>query len=101
MADGQKKGLAIASLILGILSMVMFGILSAIPGIITGHMARSRASKDPVNYGGAGMALAGLILSYLAILISVGFFFWIMNNPEFAQMMQDMQSGAIAPPAAE
>ena len=61
MEDKQKNGLAIVSLVLGILSLFVFGLLTAIPGIITGHMARSKAKKDPNLYGGGNIALIGLI----------------------------------------
>ncbi len=71
-ANGVYKNntLAIISLVLGILS-IMFYFLTAIPGIITGHMARSKANRMPEQYEGKGMALAGLILSYIMLLISI------------------------------
>jgi len=64
----QQNGLSIASLVLGIMSFVcFFGILTGIPAIITGHIARGRARRHPMTYGGAGMALAGLILGYVSL----------------------------------
>lgn len=70
--SGQKKnGLAIASLILGILSLVLTGILTAIPGVITGHMARSRIRNFPESYTGGGMAMFGLVLNYLVLILSI------------------------------
>ncbi len=95
MANSQKNGLAIVSLILGILSLFLFGFLTAIPGIITGHMARSRAKKDPVTYGGSGIALAGLILSYLAIIASIALIWFVMSNPDFMESIMQMQQQAI------
>lgn len=62
-----KTGLSTTSLVLGILSLVCFLIFTGIPAIITGHIARSRAKKQPDVYGGSGLALAGLILGYLSI----------------------------------
>jgi hypothetical protein len=62
-----KTGLSTTSLVLGILSMACFLMLTGIPAIITGHIARSRAKKQPDVYGGSGLALAGLILGYLSI----------------------------------
>jgi hypothetical protein len=70
-ASGEQQGLAIASLVLGILSLVCFGLLTGIPAIICGHLARGRARRSPTQYGGAGMAIAGLILGYLSIVISL------------------------------
>jgi hypothetical protein len=66
-----KTGLSTASLVLGILSMVCFLMLTGIPAIITGHIARSRAKRQPDVYGGSGMALAGLILGYLSIPLTI------------------------------
>jgi hypothetical protein len=59
--------LSITSLVLGILSMVCLSVFAGIPAIITGHMARGRAKREPERYGGAGMALGGLILGYLSV----------------------------------
>jgi len=93
MADSRKKGLAIFSLVLGILSLIVLGFLAAIPGIITGHMARSKARNNPAVFGGEGIALAGLILSYLGLIASIATAWYIMNNPEFLEAMQSMQQG--------
>jgi hypothetical protein len=64
-----KEGLATASLILGLLSFVCL-IFAGIPAVICGHVARSRAKDSPQAYGGAGMALAGLIMGYIGIALS-------------------------------
>ena len=58
------NSLAVASLLLGILSLFPpFGILA----VIFGHVARSQIRKSAGRQKGAGMALAGLILGYLAL----------------------------------
>ena len=61
---GQVRtcGLAIASLILSILSLFTV-FLTCIPAIICGHIAIQKIKKDPTIKGG-GMALAGLIIGY-------------------------------------
>ncbi|HPY30091.1 MAG TPA: DUF4190 domain-containing protein [Verrucomicrobiota bacterium] len=68
-----RAGLAITSLVLGILSLVILfvGFLAGIPAIICGHMARSRARRAPAQYGGAGLALAGLIMGYVSLAFSL------------------------------
>jgi type IV pilus assembly protein PilA len=75
-AEVQKKGLAIFSLVLGIISFFTFGLLGvgAIAGIILAAIAMSRAKREPWKYGGRGMAIAGLVLSItsLATVIPVG-----------------------------
>jgi hypothetical protein len=79
MNDGQQpvsappgqtqNGLSVASLVLGILSLVGCLFLTGIPAIITGHIAHARAKREPQRYGGAGMALAGLIMGYTGTLL--------------------------------
>lgn len=66
-----QSGLAITSLVLGILSLVCLGFLAGIPAIICGHKARSRARRAPAQYGGAGMALAGLIMGYVSLVATL------------------------------
>jgi hypothetical protein len=63
----QQKGLAITSLVLGLLSLTCFSFLTGIPAIICGHLARARARRSPEQYGGAGLALAGLITGYIGL----------------------------------
>lgn len=60
-----------ASLVLGILSYICCGIFSGIAAIVTGHMARGRIKASGGTETGAGLALAGLILGYLFIGLTV------------------------------
>ena len=62
-----QNGLSITSLVLGILSPVCLFFLTGIPAIVTGHIAFARAKRDPQRYGGANMALTGLILGYISL----------------------------------
>ena len=68
-----KKGLAIASLIIGILSLFTFGILGvgAITGIVLAVVALGKAKRNPYQYGGQGLATAGLVTSILSLVIIV------------------------------
>ncbi|MEE9302334.1 MAG: hypothetical protein V3U84_00980 [Thiotrichaceae bacterium] len=81
MTSYKKKGLARLSLFLGFISLfLMLGIITAFPGIITGHIARSRAINFPHQYGASRVAMMGLLMSYMSIvviivLISVGNYF--------------------------
>jgi len=67
--EGEKKGLAIFALTLGIISFLTFGLLGvgAITGIILSCIAMSRVKRDPWQYGGRGMAIAGLVLSIVSL----------------------------------
>jgi hypothetical protein len=66
---GQQNALAITSLVLGVLSLLCLPVLAGIPAIICGHLARGHARRLPGLYGGAGFALAGLIMGYLSLVI--------------------------------
>ena len=67
----RKTNLAIASMILGILSFICIGPLGAIPAVILGHISRSRAKSDPRYLDSKAMALAGLILGYSNIVLLI------------------------------
>lgn len=73
MPPAQSCGLATASLIMGILSLVLCGGVLALPAIICGHMARSRIRASRGTLGGDGMALAGLITGYVSLVFFVVF----------------------------
>jgi type II secretory pathway pseudopilin PulG len=66
-----KQGLSITSLVLGLLSVTCLGIFTGIPAIITGHIAHARAKREPSVHGGASLALAGLILGYFSIVLTL------------------------------
>lgn len=66
-APTRTNGLAIASLVLSLLGC--FGI-TAVAGVICGHLARRRIRADP-SQSGAGIALAGMILGYAGLLFSI------------------------------
>ncbi|MGH9853529.1 MAG: DUF4190 domain-containing protein [Blastocatellia bacterium] len=66
-----RKGLAIASLVLGIISIPTPGLLvvGAITAIALGVIALNRIKKEPATYGGKGMAIAGIITSVVSLLL--------------------------------
>jgi type IV pilus assembly protein PilA len=67
--EGPKKGLATAALVLGIIGFFTIGIIGvgAIVGIVLAIMALSRIKQDPWEYGGRGMAIAGLVLNIVSL----------------------------------
>jgi hypothetical protein len=69
-ATRRTNQLAIAALVCGI-AQVAFGFLTGIPAIVLGHIARRQIRETGED--GAGMALAGLILGYVGIVLSVIF----------------------------
>jgi hypothetical protein len=68
----KTSALAVWSLILGILSLLCFGIFAGIPAIICGHMGRAKIKQSQGKLIGGGMALAGLIMGYIgAVIVSI------------------------------
>lgn len=62
IAGGQNQTSAIVSLVLGILScLCCFSIITGPAAIIVGLKARSKAAANPNEFGGSGLALAGMI----------------------------------------
>lgn len=64
----RTNGLAIASLACGIAQFAA-GPLATIPAIVLGHMARSQIRRTGEQ--GAGLALAGLILGWGAVILGI------------------------------
>ena len=73
---------AIWSLILAVLSFTCGWLFAAIPAVICGHIARAKIRKSGVALGGRGIATAGLILGYIALVLG------IMGIPLLISMIQ-------------
>ncbi|MEV0164118.1 DUF4190 domain-containing protein [Nonomuraea fuscirosea] len=64
----STNGMAVASLVLGIIGLVACG-LTSIPGVILGHVALNRIKRTGEE--GSGMAVGGLVTSYITVAIWV------------------------------
>jgi hypothetical protein len=73
---------AIWSLVLAVLSFTCGWLLTAIPAVICGHIARSKIRKSGGTLGGKGIATAGLVLGYIALVLGV------MGIPLLVSMIQ-------------
>jgi hypothetical protein len=97
-------GLAIASLVLAIATVVI-GPFGYIPGIICGHLAKSRIRRNP-GLGGKGLATAGLGLGYgfvvATILILLAFLSIFFKAARRLQADTKFPTGLVTqqPPAA-
>lgn len=88
MSDIQKKtsGLAIASLVLGIISFCGGGVIfiPAILAIIFAAIAFTNIKKD-ANIGGHGLAIAGLVLGILSL---IGYLiYWVVASATILAML--------------
>lgn len=74
MTQGAKDamGIAITSLVFGILGLTCLGPIGGLVAVICGHVAMSRLSQTESTAGcGQGQALAGLIMGYIGIASAV------------------------------
>jgi len=75
----QDQTLPVISLILGVFGLVLICCYAGFPlgaaAIVTGYLGMNNANKDPMQYGGKGMAIAGIVLGAAGILVTLG---WII-----------------------
>ena len=64
----RTSGLAIWSLVLGILALLLAG-LTAIPAVICGHLALGKIKRSAGAQSGGGLAIAGLVTGYLGLMV--------------------------------
>lgn len=86
----QTSTLAVVSLVTGILGWTLLPLLGTLTAIITGHMARGEIRRMPDRLEGDGLAVAGLILGWVAVgfwvlglIVLFAFFgglFWLGNQ---------------------
>ena len=83
----QTSGMAIASMTLGIISMLFgwmcCGPVLSILAIILGHIAFSRISRQPQVLTGKGMAIAGFVTGYVSLvgglIVAAAFGVWALT----------------------
>ncbi|GGA72888.1 hypothetical protein GCM10011521_08770 [Arenimonas soli] len=71
MAPRQTSALAITSLVSGLLGWTFLPLVGSLVAIVTGHMARAEIQRSNGQIDGDGLAIAGLVLGWLVIAISV------------------------------
>jgi len=76
--EPKTSGFAVTGLVMGILSLLCFGPVFGILGIVFSGIARSRIQKSPESLIGGGMAAAGLSLSIIgtALWLALWLFWW-------------------------
>lgn len=65
----KSSGMAIASFIFGIASILIPILIPAIIAVVFGHLSRSEIDKSGGRLKGSGMALAGLIMGYASVVV--------------------------------
>ena len=70
-ATRQTSTLAVVSLIFGILGWILIPWIGSLVAIVTGHLARGEIRRSPGALDGDGMAIAGLVLGYAMLALSL------------------------------
>ena len=75
MPDGANKTLPIVSLVFGIVSLCCYiSPLTGLVALITGYLGMKNANTDPANFGGKGLAIAGMITGGIMFLVGLGYY---------------------------
>jgi Domain of unknown function (DUF4190) len=96
--QSSTSGMAIASLVLGLLWMYWIGSILA---LVFGYAARREIRRDPERIEGRGMATAGIVLGWvgvgvLAVTIALVVYFWKTGSNE-PNLYETKTAGSIAP----
>ena len=67
----RKKGLAIVSLVCGVIGGYPWASTVSIVAVMCGHVALCKIRKDPNTYAGKGLAITGLVLGYLGLVLAI------------------------------
>ena len=67
----QTSGLAIFSLISGVLGWTLLPFLGSLAAIVSGHTARAQIRRAPDRLDGDGLAIAGLVLGWASVIIGI------------------------------
>jgi hypothetical protein len=83
-AAPRTDGLAIASLVVGILSLVCtvacLGVVLGPTAAIMGFISRQRITSSGGALGGGTLAVIGLVLGVVGFIASVGWFFLLISG---------------------
>jgi len=91
-APQQKmSGLCIASLVLGLLGFLCCGPFTSIPGVICGHMGLGAVKQSNGQLTGKGLGIAGLVVSYLSLVLTVAYILFLFATGGWDEMMQEIE----------
>ncbi|MGH9486079.1 MAG: DUF4190 domain-containing protein [Terriglobales bacterium] len=77
---GETNGMAIASLVLGIMWLYWLGSILA---IVFGHVALAQIRRSGGSSTGRGMAIAGLVLGYVGVAMAILIIVLALSLPMF------------------
>lgn len=77
-AHGSDNTLPVISLVCGILSLTCCGPITGIVALITGFIGKNNADSNPQQYGGRGLALAGMIMGGISLVVTVLYILFVL-----------------------
>lgn len=78
-AGGQNQVLPIVSLVFGIISVCCYvSPLTGLVALITGFLGMKNANNDPNQYGGKGLAIAGMITGGIFFLVGLAYYILVI-----------------------
>jgi hypothetical protein len=91
--QGQSQTLAIVSLVAGILGLTVCcgSVVPNLLAIVLGFMAKGKATNDPSNFGGRGLALGGIITGFLGLVGTIILWVFVIFFNGMAFLMQTAQ----------
>lgn len=93
----QTSGTATASMVCGIIGLIGCCccpmLLASLAAIVTGHLAMNELNNRP-GLQGRGMAIAGLVMGYLAVLMQLASLLTSLVNPAFYKQFNDQMEKA-------
>jgi len=75
----KTEGLAVASLVLGIVGLVGCIVVAPVLALIFGQQAKSKISQNPM-LAGAGMAQAGFVLGIVGLVLDVFYILYLTSR---------------------
>lgn len=85
MMNPVTSGLAIASLVCGVVSVISCMVFLGIPAVICGHMAMNQIANSRTMVIGRGLAISGLVCGYLSLVMLISgiclFIFVMASSP--------------------
>jgi hypothetical protein len=99
----KTDGLAIASLVVGIISLTCAGYLGIVLGpmaLIFATKARTRIERSGGWIKGSGIATAGIVLGVIGTLASIAYLIFVLQNPDFLQDLIDRLTTTTTTPSS-
>ena len=80
--DGQNQTLPTVSLVLGIFAILFTCCWGGVPlgaaALVTGYLGLKNSGENPLQFGGRGLAIGGIVTGAIGLLISIIFFIAIL-----------------------